>query len=99
MAGSPSTVMLSCPHWQVAVRIPWHPPATVTPGNNTATSRLGKKFWLMRSNGSVSSRSLRRCDLELAGDVAALLRQTAEAVSIALHFIDMRIAFIVQRPQ
>jgi hypothetical protein len=43
IAGSPSTVMLSCPHWHVAIRILW-PPAAVTTGNNTASGRAGKKF-------------------------------------------------------
>jgi hypothetical protein len=40
-----------------------------------------------------------RRGFELAGDVAALLRQAAEAVGIATHFIDAEIALMVQRPQ
>jgi hypothetical protein len=41
----------------------------------------------------------RRRDLQLAGDIAALLRQPAEAISVTLDFIDVQIALIVQRPQ
>ena len=43
-------------------------------------------------------RALRR-DLELAGDVAALLGQAAKAVGIALDLVDMRVALLVQRPE
>ena len=35
--------------------------------------------------------------LNLAGDVAALLRQAAKAVRIAPHLIDVEVALIVQR--
>ena len=43
-------------------------------------------------------RALRR-HLELAGDVAPLLGQAAEAVGIALDLVDMQIGLIVQRPE
>src|SRR5688572_32710745 len=46
-----------------------------------------------------SRRLLLRRHLELARDVAALLRQAAETVSIALYFVDMRVALVVQRPE
>src|SRR5437868_3783562 len=42
--------------------------------------------------------SLRR-HFEFAGDVAALLRQTAKTVGIALDLVDMRVALLVQRPE
>jgi hypothetical protein len=48
IAGSPSTVMLSCPHWQVAVRILRTSPAAISVGNHTASNRLGKQFRLMK---------------------------------------------------
>ena len=44
IAGSPSTVMLSCPHWQVAVRIPSYLLLPSLSENHTASSRLGKPF-------------------------------------------------------
>src|SRR3979490_1871573 len=45
------------------------------------------------------SRSAVRRDVELAGNVAALLRQPAKAVGIAADFIDMQVGLVVQRPQ
>jgi hypothetical protein len=48
IAGSPSTVMLSCPHWQVAVRIASYLLLPSLSENHTASSRLGKPFWLLR---------------------------------------------------
>src|SRR3954447_22708349 len=47
----------------------------------------------------VSRRLSLRRDLELAGDVAALLRQAAKAVGIALDLVDMRVALLMQRPE
>ena len=47
---------------------------------------------------SFTPRAPRR-DFQLAGDVAALLGQAAEAVGIALHLVDMRVALLVQRPE
>jgi hypothetical protein len=115
IAGSPSTVMLSCPHWQVAVRIPSYLLLPSLSENHTASSRLGKPFWLLRrvpagladsdenpagrSNSQRLRHSLPRRDLELAGDVTALLGEAAEAVRIALHLVDMGVAFLVQRPE
>src|SRR5687768_7650029 len=46
-----------------------------------------------------SRRLLLRRNLELARDVAALLRQATKTVSIALDLIDMRVALVVQRPE
>src|SRR5512136_2545430 len=43
-------------------------------------------------------RALRRY-LELASDVAALLRQAAEAVGIAPDFVDVEVTLAMQRPQ
>jgi hypothetical protein len=48
IAGSPSTVMLSCPHWQVAVRIPSYLLLPSLLENHTASSRSGKSFWSLR---------------------------------------------------
>ncbi len=45
-----------------------------------------------------SRRALRR-DVELARDVAPLLRQPAKAVGIAADFVDVDITLVVQRPQ
>src|SRR6266702_3492822 len=52
-----------------------------------------------RRRSSASRRRPSRRDLELARDVAALLGKATEAVGIALHFVDMRIALLVQRPE
>src|SRR3954470_3244995 len=48
---------------------------------------------------SSSGRGAPRRHLELAGDVAPLLRQPAETVGIALDLVDMQIGFLVQRPE
>src|SRR3982074_2577537 len=45
------------------------------------------------------SRSAVRRDVELAGNVAALLRQPAKAVGIAADFIEMQASLVVQWPQ
>src|SRR6266581_1160086 len=52
-----------------------------------------------RQSSGPSRRRLLRRDLELARNVAALLRETAESVRIALHFVDMRVTLVVQRPE
>src|ERR1700693_3471492 len=58
-----------------------------------------RKRHSLRAQAPVSRRGALRRGFELAGDVAALLRQAAEAVGVATHFIDVEVALMVQRRQ
>src|ERR1700730_5255212 len=66
-------------------------PAWVVPLPRAA--RLPKRRCLISGRGTL------RRNIELASDVAALLRQPAKAIGVAADFVDVEVAFIVQRPE
>src|SRR5690349_13756329 len=96
MAGSlakATTPRLALPSATITCR--WRPTQRLPADSKCADAAASA----VRKVAPASRRGLPRRDLELAGDVAALLGEAAEAVGIALHFVDMGVAFLMQRPE
>src|SRR5487761_2519123 len=71
--------------------------ALFTPAGADPGTPPGQAFAQKQPFGSRRGALRRR--VELAGDVAALLGQAAEAIGVAADFIDMEVALVMQRSQ